>query len=911
MLECENLMVIYSNGVKALDNVNLKFSNTGLYYIIGHSGSGKSTFLNVLLGKIKKYEGSIKLFSKEINKMNEKELDEIRKNKLSISFQNAEMEKELTIYDNLDFILQNNIKKKKERRKIIYKILKELEIFKIRNKTINKISGGEKARVNIARCLIKKSYIYFLDEPLNGLNKKLREKVNLILENYAQRSLVIVITHQKDEICSKSGIINFVDGKAIKIKENQIVEKKRLIIAEKENIKLRYTKKSIRKIIYNKFRTMCTMLTIIVALVTFGIANLLTIGVSKDIEKSLTSNIVKNSISVEKKNCVSLNDEKKNILDSEIEKLYWIYKDNILEKGFYFDINFESNFPNKNKVNLLINDKEVNIPTLDTSLLKNFKLPYEANVSVKDNNMKYDEIYLILNERQYKDIFKNKKIQNVCEDNNIFLYFQFSNIEWNYHFEYLIRVKKIFLGENISLVHCSGNFLKHLLIDEMELLYSDNLESTDKYPWTYKRKSYCLISEDKKEEFLSKLLNDNRFKNYNPYILDETFPCRICFYERTSERIDLEEVIRIGKSKAGLQKYSLTTGMYQYGDEGIYAGFDRPFYVAYGKDKINKLIDKYDISTTPILTSLNMKIDDNIAGGDIYSSSNKNNFLLETISDSEDLKGRIKISSSLAKKLGINLNLSNKIHYAYLAKTIYKKEKYYHIFKTGDLEVAEIITDEKNKIYQNAEFWTIFGITKLLNEEACNISKIILTYDENANINNIKNEFQKNYPNYYFQICGEKIENSIRPIINLIKNVLYFFSGLSCLIATFLLAFSILLVVIEDKNVIMMKNLLGIKKHDIKNEYHALAVFYSLIPGVISFFTAYIMQFSLENILSNVMSNTDYKAGIISSLLTLLLSFFISFSCFPFIDMKITDVLETGNKKYSIKEKINRFLTNR
>ena len=97
----------------------------------------------------------------------------------------------------------------------------------------------------------------------------------------------------------------------------------------------------------------------------------------------------------------------------------------------------------------------------------------------------------------------------------------------------------------------------------------------------------------------------------------------------------------------------------------------------------------------------------------------------------------------------------------------------------------------------------------------------------------------------------------------------------------------------------------------IKNEYHALAVFYSLIPGVISFFTVYIMQFSLENILSNVMSNTDYKAGIISSLLTLLLSFFISFSCFPFIDMKITDVLETGNKKYSIKEKINRFLTNR
>ena len=125
------------------------------------------------------------------------------------------------------------------------------------------------------------------------------------------------------------------------------------------------------------------------------------------------------------------------------------------------------------------------------------------------------------------------------------------------------------------------------------------------------------------------------------------------------------------------------------------------------------------------------------------------------------------------------------------------------------------------------------------------------------------------------------------------------------------MAFSILLVVIEDKNVIMMKNLLGIKKHDIKNEYHALAVFYSLIPGVISFFTVYIMQFSLENILSNVMSNTDYKAGIISSLLTLLLSFFISFSCFPFIDMKITDVLETGNKKYSIKKKINRFLTNR
>lgn len=68
MLECENLTVIYSNGVKALDNVNLKFSNTGLYYIIGHSGSGKSTFLNVLLGKIKKYEGSISYFQKKLIK---------------------------------------------------------------------------------------------------------------------------------------------------------------------------------------------------------------------------------------------------------------------------------------------------------------------------------------------------------------------------------------------------------------------------------------------------------------------------------------------------------------------------------------------------------------------------------------------------------------------------------------------------------------------------------------------------------------------------------------------------------------------------------------------------------------------------------------------------------------------------
>ena len=153
MIELVNVSKVYKakNGtsVTALNNLNLKFGNTGMVFILGKSGSGKSTLLNILGGLDGATKGEIIVNGKTISNFKTEEYDAYRNTYIGFVFQEFNILEEYNIYENVALALElQNIKSEKSK---IDNLLAKLGISGLGNQKVNELSGGQKQRGAIAR----------------------------------------------------------------------------------------------------------------------------------------------------------------------------------------------------------------------------------------------------------------------------------------------------------------------------------------------------------------------------------------------------------------------------------------------------------------------------------------------------------------------------------------------------------------------------------------------------------------------------------------------------------------------------------------------------------------------------------------------------------------------------------------
>ena len=180
--------------------VSLKFNVGEFVAITGESGSGKSTLLNVISGLDSYEEGEMYIFGNETSHYTEKDYEIYRKKYIGNIFQNFNLVNSYTVYQNVELILLLNGMKKKEAKDKVIDILKKVDLFRYKNKKVSKLSGGQKQRVAIARALASDTPIILADEPTGNLDKKSSESVLKLLHEVSQDKLVIVVTHNYDQI---------------------------------------------------------------------------------------------------------------------------------------------------------------------------------------------------------------------------------------------------------------------------------------------------------------------------------------------------------------------------------------------------------------------------------------------------------------------------------------------------------------------------------------------------------------------------------------------------------------------------------------------------------------------------------------------------------------------------------------
>jgi len=219
MLQTKNLCKSYKPKkgvpVKAVDDVSIRFPEKGMVFLLGKSGSGKSTMLN-LLGGLDKYDsGEIIIKGISSKNFNQQRFDSYRNTYVGFIFQEYNVLEEFTVGANIALAIELQGRKAEDEQ--INEILKEVDLEGYGERNPNELSGGQKQRVAIARALVKNPEIIMADEPTGALDSNTGRQVFDTLKKLSKEKLVIIVSHDRDYAEQYADrIIEMADGKVIR-----------------------------------------------------------------------------------------------------------------------------------------------------------------------------------------------------------------------------------------------------------------------------------------------------------------------------------------------------------------------------------------------------------------------------------------------------------------------------------------------------------------------------------------------------------------------------------------------------------------------------------------------------------------------------------------------------------------------
>ena len=220
MISVKNLKKTYFLGgeeVHALDDVSLSIKEHEFVAIIGQSGSGKSTFMNILGCLDRPDSGEITLDGTDILKCKEKELSVIRNKKIGFIFQQFHLLPKLSALQNVELPLIYQGMPTKKRREKAVKALKAVGLEKRMNHKPNQLSGGQQQRVAIARALVGEPSLILADEPTGNLDSRSGKEIMMLLHNlYEEGNTIVLITHDNNVAMEAPRQVQISDGKIIK-----------------------------------------------------------------------------------------------------------------------------------------------------------------------------------------------------------------------------------------------------------------------------------------------------------------------------------------------------------------------------------------------------------------------------------------------------------------------------------------------------------------------------------------------------------------------------------------------------------------------------------------------------------------------------------------------------------------------
>ncbi len=298
MLEIKNLVKTYKNGdltLNALDDVSMSFKEGDFTAILGESGSGKSTFLNIVSGLDSPTSGTVTIDGIDTSKFSDKQWAIYRNHYVGFIFQEYNLLPDLKIVENVELpLLLQGVNKGEARRKALEKI-ELLGLSKHAYKEPAKLSGGQQQRASIARALVTDPKVIMADEPTGALDSALSNKVMEFLKKVCADKIIILVTHDEELAESHANrIVRLSDGKVISDSSPVTLEP-----SKKQNLEFKVPKmknKTIFKFAMNNItskliRTLFTCLIVSIGFVAITLLLFSVLGLKNATEEVFGANI--------------------------------------------------------------------------------------------------------------------------------------------------------------------------------------------------------------------------------------------------------------------------------------------------------------------------------------------------------------------------------------------------------------------------------------------------------------------------------------------------------------------------------------------------------------------------------------------------------------------------------------------
>jgi cell division transport system ATP-binding protein len=215
---------IFQQQNMVLDEVNLKVDRGEFCYLIGKTGSGKSSLLKTLYGDLVFKNGTGEVAGFDLRKLNRKSIPLLRR-KLGIVFQDFNLLEDRTVGDNLDFVLKaTGWKDAGKRKNRINDILTDVGLFHKSFKMPHEISGGEQQRVVIARALLNSPELILADEPTGNLDPETSDEILFLLRDIARNNNTAVIFATHDY-----RILEKFQGRIIRCQKGKVLDEENFV----------------------------------------------------------------------------------------------------------------------------------------------------------------------------------------------------------------------------------------------------------------------------------------------------------------------------------------------------------------------------------------------------------------------------------------------------------------------------------------------------------------------------------------------------------------------------------------------------------------------------------------------------------------------------------------------------------
>lgn len=912
MIKLENISKNYGKRC-IFSDFSYSFPKTGLVAIVGESGAGKSTLLNLIAGLDFDYTGIAKILGKDLRSLSSNKLCDFRLKNIGYVFQNFNLLNLDTVSSNILLPLDSisNVSKRVKNQRM-EDALKLVGLSEHKKSRINKLSGGEKQRVAIARAIINNPRMILCDEPTGALDEKNGKDIFELLEKISKNSLVIVATHDVEEIKKIANVILKIENEKIVVKDGiktANIERPLLIGtgAKKEKPKISFGFKlhhSFNRIKAKKYRSLIVNLMLSLSMTGVGLSVIIKDSVSTKVNDAFKTIMNGNQI------VVSLKNENENTFSSaysapfeRVNQIYNKYSYQIEGVGVNYLVNFEDFFKDKNEFFVDLGTKYVPLLSYSTRSINDFKWLEDDGDVYYPNNVEYlddDQVVLGMTYADMVNLCFELKIQRNFTSLGHYIYEKGLNITlsvenkyWQYDDQQIFNVAAV-KETNSPVIFHSNNLWNEIVYEEMMRLPSDD-DDVHEFPWEMYKIYYLKTKEDASlflnESFYDSELYDFVFEransDYNPVLCKPGEVCdekRVYIYVADKYAIDPEIIKKVANNNS----YYFTSDFgYASYASNLFSGFSKNVFVSLNHDKICNAID----ADTQLNDEANIQIDlpkGVVQGNFLNAMSGGLKFSTKT---GELLYGRLpqNINEIVVSK-GLGKQLDEKTYglgkYMEIAGEIEeyrdKSGRLIKEYNTAKTVIVGVTDDEKNYVYQNPD-WTISFFRDKLGVSNFYLMprSIVFEFDSEKEAEESYIQMQSVINEYKISNPLDDLKVNIDSTLEYANTILISFSVLATLISVLLLGTIMMLNIIESKEEVNLLNCLGFKKKDINSVFTNQAIVQGLISFVISAVELVVVDIVLSYILGDYLNvgfqfSLNLKPILLVFGIAIILPFFIS-----------------------------------